>query len=192
MAFLGAGEQTELTDEEVLKASAANPALFSLLVDRYQGPLLRAAMGIVRQREEAEDIVQESFTKMYLHAGKFEHQENASFKSWAYRIVINNAISHYRKIRRAREETVPLDPELYENLPGKENFREREDARILAEQLLAEIPEDMRRAVEMFYFEGKSYQIIAEEEKVPLSTLKMRLFRAKKILKNIINPSSVL
>lgn len=186
MSFLDA-TAVERTDEEVLKQSIHNPGLFSLLVDRYQEPLLRAAYGIVRQKEEAEDIVQESFTKIYLHAGNFEKQENASFKSWAYRIVINNAISHYRKIKRIRQEQAPLDPDVYENLPGKENFREREDSRILSEQLLAQVPEDLRRAVQMYYMEGKSYKVIAAEENIPLSTLKMRLFRAKKMLKNFIS-----
>jgi RNA polymerase sigma-70 factor (ECF subfamily) len=181
-------ETTEVpqTDEEILEASVKNPALFSLLVDRYQEPLLRAAFGIVRQKEEAEDIVQESLTKIYLHTGKFQKQENASFKSWAYRIVINNAISHYRKVKRIREHQTPLDPEIYENLPGKENFQERTEAKILADQLLASVPEDLRRAIELYYMEGKSYKIIAEEEGIPLSTLKMRLFRAKKLIKNFI------
>jgi RNA polymerase sigma-70 factor, ECF subfamily len=186
MGFLDTVIADQGKDEEVLAASVRNPSVFAVLVDRYQEPLLRAAFSIVRQREEAEDIVQESFTKIYLHAANFEKQEQASFKSWAYRIVINNAISHYRKIKRSREHQVPLDPELYENLAGKENFKEIQDSKILTDQLLDTIPDDLRKAVEMYYLEGKSYKIIAAEEQVPLSTLKMRLFRAKKLLKGLI------
>ena len=186
MGFLDQVQISEQSDEDVLKAAIATPSLFGILVDRYQEPLLRAAFGIVRQKEEAEDIVQESFTKIYFHAGNFEKQEQASFKSWAYRIVINNAISHYRKIKRTRERQVPLDPEIYENLAGKENFQDTQDSRILATQLLETIPADLRHAVEMYYLEGKPYKVIAAEENLPLSTLKMRLFRAKRLLKGLI------
>lgn len=176
-----------MKDEAILTASVKNPSLFGIIIDRYQTPLFRAAFSVVHQKEEAEDIVQEAFTKMYLKATSFEKQKNASFKSWAYRITINNAISHYRKLKRTFENQTSLDPEIYKNLPGKENVKREAEAKILSDQLLAEIPEDVRRAVELYYLEGKSYKTIATEEGIPLSTLKMRLFRAKKMLKSFIS-----
>ena len=60
-----------LKDEEILRASLDEPAIFEILVQRYQEPLLRAAMRVVRGREEAEDIVQEAFVKMYKNADRF-------------------------------------------------------------------------------------------------------------------------
>ncbi len=173
-------------DEHILAASLSNPDLFAALIDRYQDAFFRAAYSVVHQKEEAEDIVQEAFTNMYLHAGSFEKQENASFKSWAYRIVINTAISHYRKLKRMYERTAPLDPEIYENLAGPENFAKDSEQRILADELLGQLPENLRRIVEAHYMEGKPYKAIAAEEGLPLSTLKMRLFRAKRLLKQYI------
>lgn len=177
---------TEMPDEELLQASLANPDLFMLLIDRYQEAFFRAAYSVVRQKEETEDILQEAFTSIYLNGGKFKKQEHASFKSWGYRIVINTAISHYRKLKRVYERSAPLDTEIYENLADSEDIAKDSETRMFAEELLGELPEDLRRIVEAHYLEGKPYKTIAAEEQVPLSTLKMRLFRAKKILKQFI------
>lgn len=188
MGFLEtAGDPPEYdSDEAVLSASIKQPDLFAILVDRYQEAFMRAAFSIVRQKEEAEDIVQEAFTKMYLHAGSFQKQEHAGFKSWAYRIVINSGISRYRKLKKVFDTQAPLDQEIYVNLPAERNEREDTESRILTDELLNELPQDLRRALEAYYLEGKPYKIIAAEEDVPLSTLKMRLFRAKKTLKGLI------
>ena len=179
-------QRERMADEHVLKASLTNPDLFSILIDRYQEAFFRAAYSVVRQKEEAEDILQEAFTNIYLNGGKFQKQENASFKSWAYRIVINTAISHYRKLKRVYERSAPLDPEIYENLAGSDDLAKDAETRMFADELLRELPDDLRRIVEAHYLLGKPYKAIAAEEHLPLSTLKMRLFRAKKILKQFI------
>src|SRR3989344_2945645 len=102
MGFLDStGDIANTKDEDILTKSIDNPALFSLLVDRYQVPFLRKAQLIVRSQEEAEDVVQEAFTKIYLHAGKFQKLPGIEFKSWAWRILVNTALTHYRKIRRS-------------------------------------------------------------------------------------------
>ena len=189
MALQATEERSDLApvaDEELLQASLANPDLFSLLIDRYQEAFFRAAYSVVRQKEEAEDILQEAFTNIYLNGGKFKKQEHASFKSWGYRIVINTAISHYRKLKRIYERSAPLDPEIYENLAGTEDLEKDAETRMFTQELLKELPDDLRRIVEAHYLEGKPYKTIAADEHLPLSTLKMRLFRAKKILKQFI------
>lgn len=93
----------EHKDEEILALSLAQPSVFETLVDRYQNDFLRAAFKVVKSKEEAEDIVQELFTKIYLNAGKFRNVEGASFRSWAYKIVFNTSLNHYKKLKRARE-----------------------------------------------------------------------------------------
>ena len=72
-----------LEDEMVLKLSLKEPVYFSALVDRYEASFLKTAFGIVRSRHEAEDIVQETFTKIYLNGSRFKKQPDARFKSWA-------------------------------------------------------------------------------------------------------------
>src|SRR5512146_75715 len=90
----------EPSDEELLALSVAHPSLFALLVRKYEEPFLRKARSIVRDEEDAVDVVQEAFTKIYLNAKKFKPQEGASFSSWGYRILINTALTQYQKRKR--------------------------------------------------------------------------------------------
>lgn len=177
-------QQTARSDEEILAASMKRPDAFGELVVRYQGPFMGVAMNILRNRQEAEDVVQETFAKIYANASKFEKQEGASFKSWAYRIAFNTAITHYRKLKRTYERETVLESEHYENLSDDLQHDMVVDAQITAMKLLETLPADLRRLVEKFYFQDKSYATIAEEEGMPLSTLKMRLFRARRLLKS--------
>lgn len=180
----------EMKDEDVLRASQQEPAVFELLVERYQEPLTRAAWRIVRGREEAEDIVQESFIKMYKNAEKFEKLEGIEFKSWAYKVTINTAITHYRKLKKG--EILVEDPGVFDE-PDQEIAEDRifktSDAKAMVAKVLEDMPPHLRVVLERYYFEDKSYETIAEEEDISISTLKMRLFRAKKLFKKLIPPS---
>jgi len=177
----------QMKDEEILKASGKEPALFSLLVERYQEPLLRAALRVVRNRQEAEDIVQEAFVKMYTHADAFQKLEGIGLKSWAYKIVINTAITHYRKLKRP--EFLSEDPSVFE---PPEEFADTDifaatDARHAVAATLEKLPEHLGVALKSYYLEDKSYRTIAQEQKISIPTLKMRLFRAKRVFKKLVN-----
>src|SRR3989344_3081046 len=111
-----------MKDEEILRASLSEPALFEILVEKYQEPLMRAAWRVVRSREEAEDIVQEAFVKMYKNAEKFEKLEGIEFKSWAYKVTINTAITHYRRLKKG--EILSDDMTMFDRV-GDENAEER-------------------------------------------------------------------
>ncbi|MEK7150763.1 MAG: RNA polymerase sigma factor [Patescibacteria group bacterium] len=177
---------TETKDEEVLLASLEEPLHFGVLVDKYQRPFLRLAYSVVRSREEAEDIVQEAFCDIYRNALSFKKQEGASFKSWAYRVVLNKAISHYRKLKKERERYTALEPVHYENLGVDETISVNIDQKMTVEYFLDRLPNDLKRVVRAYYIEDKSYADIAAEEAISLSTLKMRLFRAKRLLRESI------
>lgn len=177
---------TQKKDDEILLESLDDPSQFGILVDKYQAPFMRLAYGVVRSREEAEDIVQEAFCDIYRNALKFKNQEGATFKSWAYRVVLNKAISHYRKLKKERERYSSLEPEHYENLGVSENLSKEVDIKMTVERFLGNLPEDFQRIVKAYYLEDKPYALIAEEENITLSTLKMRIFRAKKMLRELI------
>lgn len=176
----------EMRDEEILKASLQEPAIFEMLVERYQEPLLRAAWRVVRSREEAEDIVQESFVKMYKNGSRFEKLAGIEFKSWAYKITINTAITHYRKLKRG--EVLAEDPALFRE-PETERLDTRlslaADAKALASSILAKMPAHLRTVLERYYFHDQSYRDIADAEGISIPTLKMRLFRAKKLFRKL-------
>src|SRR3989344_3971700 len=175
-----------MKDEEILRASLREPALFQVLVDKYQQPLFRAAHRIVRGQEEAEDIVQESFVKMYRNADKFEKLEGIEFKSWAYKITVNTAITHYRKLKK--REYLVEDPALFDvsDDTRAEDKYMAADAKTAVGGVLQNMPEHLGGVLKKYYLEDKSYKTIAAEEKISIPTLKMRLFRAKKVFRKII------
>ena len=122
----------EKSDEEILALSIEQPHLFAVLIDRYQSAFLRKAGTVIRGKEDAEDIVQETFTKIYLYAGKFQVQEGASFKSWGYKILMNTSFTHYKKKKRRIGATADLDPEFYEILPDvKSKDFEKQEIQII-------------------------------------------------------------
>ncbi len=183
----------EMKDQEILKASLDEPAIFEILVQRHQEPLMRAAMRIVRSKEEAEDIVQEAFVKMYKNSQNFQKLEGIEFKSWAYKITINTAITHYRKLKRG--EFLAEDPSIFE--PPQEDreifdtrFSLAADAKAVVAEVLTKIPEHLRSVLARYYLQDQSYKTIAAEEKISIPTLKMRLFRAKKLFKKLLDDNS--
>ena len=185
-------QERGMKDEEILRASQKEPAMFEMLMEKYQEPLFRAAWRVVRSREEAEDIVQEAFVKMYKNAEKFEKLEGIEFKSWAYKVTINTAITHYRRIKRG--EVLSEDPAVFEK-PEPEfadmRFSEVSDAKAAVAKVLTQMPLHLRTVLEHYYLEDKSYKMIAEEEKISIPTLKMRLFRAKKLFRKLNNNNDI-
>lgn len=175
-----------MRDEEILRCSLNEPALFEVLMEKYHEPLMRAAWRVVRGREEAEDIVQEAFVKMYKNAHKFEKFEGIEFKSWAYKVTINTAITHYRKLKRG--EFLSEDPSIYqeagEDLADNRIFS-KVDAQAAVADTMADMPDHLRTVLQGYYMDDKSYRTIADEQGISISTLKMRLFRAKKMFRKL-------
>lgn len=173
-------------DEVVLKAAVWEPALFRILIRRYEEPFLRKARTVIQDSEEAEDIVQETFVKIYRYAGQFKKQPGIEFKSWAYKILMNTAFTHYGKFQKTRNNVEYLDYLLTEELPKDETYLERAELKELVRTVMGKMPPQLASALQAYYFEDKSYQEIAKEQNITLSALKMRLFRAKKIFKKLL------
>ena len=186
--YLSAKEDKEesISDEELLIASVSHPSLFAKLVKKYEAPFLRKAISIVRDEREAEDIVQEAFTKIYLNAKKFRPVEGASFSSWGYRILINTALTHYAKRKREFGVRADLEPEIMELLPDRD-LRQFEKSGFADEvaSVLSRMPAPLARALAAFMLEGKSQEEIAQGEGVTVGAIKTRVHRAKQEFKKI-------
>jgi len=168
-----------LSDEEVLRRSQAEPWLFAILLERYQDAFLRKAKSIVRNELDAEEIVQDTFTKIYLNAGRFEVREGAKFSSWGYAILMNTGFTRYQKCQKESQRTVHLDPEIWE-LQGvngdHSGFKEHEDA---IERTLAKLPGHFAQVLRLHYLERWSHQDIATETEETVGAVKARIHRAK-------------
>jgi len=178
--------EQNLKDEEILRLSFDDPSYFSLLVDKYQIPFLRKAVTIVRNQQEAEDIVQETFTKIYKYGDKFKKEAGIEFKSWAYKVLMNTAFTHYQKVKKTGESVEYLDPVLYEDaLEENNDLAAMQDAKAAVKEVIGRMPEHLARVLKLYYLEDKSYADICKLEKISVPTLKMRLFRAKRLFKKL-------
>jgi RNA polymerase sigma factor (sigma-70 family) len=168
-----------LTDEEVLLRSAAEPWIFAVLVERYQDAFLRKANAILHNQLDAEEVVQDAFTKIYLNAHRFSPQEGAKFTSWAYRIVMNTAFTRYQKKLKEGQRFQNIDPEFEDfvaDQSAKVAILERTDA---IERVLARLPGHFVAVLRLHYLERWSHQDIADKTGENVGTIKARIHRAK-------------
>jgi RNA polymerase sigma-70 factor (ECF subfamily) len=179
----GAGERS---DEEILALSVQHPGLFALLVRKYEEAFLRKAMSIIKDPHEAEDIVQEAFTKIYLNAAKFKVVEGAQFSSWGYRIVVNTALTHYAKKKKSWEREAQLDEEIWALIPDRnlKQFEKKELIDLVA-SVLSRMPAPMAKALSGFFIDGKTQEEMAREENLSVGAVKTRVHRAKAEFKRI-------
>ncbi|MFZ3043749.1 MAG: RNA polymerase sigma factor [Minisyncoccia bacterium] len=175
---------SQLTDAEVLARSQKEPDLFAVLVRRYEAPLLRRARTILKSPEDAEEVVQDAFTKMYLYADKYQPQEGASFSSWMYTILNRVAYTKYVARRKDWEKTAELEPEHYESLPDERaEFLEDLSVRDEVITALAKLPEAAAKILKLQFIEGKTQEEIAVAEQLSIPAVKTRVHRAKKLFK---------
>jgi RNA polymerase sigma-70 factor (ECF subfamily) len=176
---------TTLRDDELLRLSIASPRVFEMLVSRYQAPFLRKARVVLRSQEDAEDAVQEAFTKIYMNAGRFQPQEGATFGSWGYKILLNTCYTLHQKRKKKDSKRTFVEDEILYNLSGSVNEGTEIELRDLAASLLSNLPKHMSRVLHLHFILGYKEQEIADMEGESLGAVKTRMFRAKREMKKI-------
>ncbi len=179
---------SEAKDEDILTASLKNPNLFGVLVDRYQDAFMRSAQRVVKTREDAEDIVQEALAKIYKNAKKFKKQEGIEFKSWAYKVLVNTSYTFYQKLKKKQAVSMEFfETYKYDIIDEKDNLKADLETKEIISKVLLELPEDLKRIVEMHYLKDLSYETISKQEKLSIPAIKMRLFRGRKLMKKTLD-----
>jgi len=168
---------------------------FGQLVLAYEA---RLSAFMVRQTghvQEAEDIVQEAFLQAYFALARYTPQQRASvhLRPWLYKIALN---VFYGRLRKTRLSAVALDlsedgphliiEEQLEQQPEK--LLERQETLQELETLLAQIPEQPRTVINLYYFAGLSYQEIADLLNMPLGSVKSHLHRGIQRLRRHLEP----
>lgn len=175
--------QAEATSEAELIAEAArgNTGAFAELVRMHRMRVLRTAFGVLGSQDEAEDVAQDVFIKVWRSLGSF--QRDTSFSSWLYRITVNTAID---VLRRRREES-GLDVEYVspQARPEESALRSASQERVRA--AIARLPESARIALTLREFEQLSYKEIAEVLQIPIGTVMSRLNYARESLKKLLS-----
>jgi RNA polymerase sigma-70 factor (ECF subfamily) len=151
---------------------------FEALVERHRDVVVRVAARIAG-REEAEDVSQDAFLRAFHRLGRF--RADASFRAWLLQITHNAAVDHISRRRPEPVEEVLEDPErAVARLPA-ERLESRERLTRLERKLRGLSPE-ARVALVLRDIEGLSYEEIADITQAPLGTVKVRLFRARRDL----------
>jgi RNA polymerase sigma-70 factor (ECF subfamily) len=179
MFFTSNENAKDLTDETLLEKSRIEPWLFAVLLERYQDAFMRKARSIIRNELDAEEIVQDAFTKIYINANKFEVREGAKFSSWGYRILMNTAFTYYQKRVKEGQRFVNIDPEFEQFIGGKTDHSGFEESRDAIDRVLKRLPGHFTKVLRLHYLEHWSQEDIAKESGETVGTIKARIHRAK-------------
>jgi len=178
----------------VRKAQSGDRLAFDELVRRYDRDVLRLALNLVHQSEEARDVYQESFLRVYrnLHRFRFE----CSFYTWLYRIVTNTALDHLRRRTTRREDQAPEFPDAdgvtrdFFDRQAEDRASSSPEKQLLGQELSRHIQDAMKflspreRAVfELKHYHGLRLRAIGEMLGTSEETAKNSLFRATKKLR---------
>ncbi len=197
-AGLAADSGAPADADAIARARAGDHEAFRVLVERYQARAFRLALRVMRDEEQARDVVQEAFLKVYRSLDRFEGR--SSFYTWLYRVVMNLCLDAKRRDHSDRhvewdeEHALQTDPAsasdaVSENRraeadPGGE--LERAELRKAVASAIETLPDDARRTLLMREVDGLSYAEIAKTLGIPKSTVMSRLHHARKRVQEVL------
>lgn len=181
-----------MTDTDLMmKVKAGDPSALRMIVEKYQRRIINVAYRLLGDQDEAEDIAQETFLKVYLSAKSYKPK--AELFTYLYTIATNLALNRLRKKRRVRwfsldafrengeegvEPEIPTDPEDQPDLS-----LERAEREAVVRRALDALPPAQKTAVILSRYEGLSYKQIAEVMDISVSAVESKLHRAKQTLR---------
>jgi len=185
----------------VAAARNGNRRAFESLVKRHQQRILFVVGRITHRREDAEDVVQQSFQKAFTHLGEFEGR--SAFSTWLTRIAITEALMFLRRNRGLREvliddlsrnDETTTPPEVPDSGPDPEAiYSQREWVEMLS-LAMSELPAGLRRAIQLHELDERSSAETAQIMGISVAALKGRMFRGRRKLrerlKDIVEPAS--
>lgn len=177
------------SDAEIIQQILeGNSAMFELLIRRYNQRVYRAARSIVRDEQEAEDIMQQAYLNAFTHLRQFNG--SAQFSTWLTKIAINESLAHVR--RRGRSEAFddnlsPVEPFMSSTpvqSPERQAFTG--ELRALLEWAIDTLPSGMREVFVLREVEGLSTSEVAESLDVSDDVVKTRLSRSRAALRRLL------
>ena len=190
---------TETTDEELVESlKRGDEEAFVERMRRYKGRVFAAAYRYLGNYEDAADVVQEVFVKVYRHIGSYSAR--AKLYTWIYRIAVNTSVNKLRTRKRRGEDMAESLDKLKEEggpvpvaasvNPGPDPLEtlERKELASLLQTKLDALPEHYRLVFVLRELQQFSYQEIAEMTDLPIGTVKSRLNKARRSLRDMLAP----
>ena len=179
-----------MKDEEIISYIVkGRTELFSVLLDRYQSKVFSTVYHYTHDQEEARDLTQEIFIKIYNNLQSYKNK--ASFSTWLYRIAVNRCIDWTRKkklqtvsaVYDSSEEEIDIYDTIADSGGGPEELLIKQENRTYIRKVVEELPEIYKTVIILYYFEDFSPQEISDIIGVPKRTVETRLYRGKNLLK---------
>jgi RNA polymerase sigma-70 factor (ECF subfamily) len=181
------------TDQELAMLSAENPELFGALMERYEEPLLRYIRRISSlPKEDAEDILQETYIKTYRNINDYD--PDAKFSSWIYRIAHNQTIDTLRR-RKVDASSFSIEQndaaQFLRAATDIGSETEQIDTLFRIETIIRELPETYREALILRFLEEKSYEEIMDILELPKGSVATLVHRGKKLLREKLRANGI-
>lgn len=176
-----------LSDEQVItRVLAGETALFEVLMRRYNERLYRAARAILRDENEAEDVMQQAYVNAYTHLRQFDGR--SKFSTWLTRIAVHEALARAR--RRGRYLTMDLEdasaiefPQAHDGTPDPERLAIARELGAVLESAIERLPDGAREVFVLRQIEGMRTDEVADALGVSEAVVKTRLSRARGALR---------
>ena len=169
------------TDYELIQGCIeGNRDLFTELVRRYKNLVYSVILRMINDREEANDLAQDVFIKIYKNLDKYYPEYK--FSTWVIRIATNHVIDYRRK---KKQETVPIEDVEFslrtEESPESAYIRHEQKEEL--KKIVGDLPDMYKIPIMLYHEQGLSYQEISDIINEPLSKVKNRIFRGRRMLK---------
>ncbi|MCE2894397.1 MAG: sigma-70 family RNA polymerase sigma factor [Flammeovirgaceae bacterium] len=179
-------------DEELLFLACQhkNEVALETLYHRFGNRIFKVAMSAVRNKQEAEEVVQDVFLSIWNGSARFDGKSKAY--TWLYRVCLNKAIERVRK-RESKSRWLFWAKDAAEQKADPIDFNtplvelEEQEKRELAEALINQLPQKQKLAFSLFYLSELSYQEVAQTMDTTISAVESLLFRARKNLEQLLN-----
>ncbi|MCF8272485.1 MAG: sigma-70 family RNA polymerase sigma factor [Flavobacteriaceae bacterium] len=163
-----------------------NSNAFSVLVDRYKDLVFSLALKMVKNREEAEEIAQDTFVKVFKSLSKFKG--DSKFSTWIYKVTYNTCLDRLKKNKR-EQHVVSIDEFNLNQIKSLDNaldLMEAEERNKTIQDCINLLPSDDAFLLTLFYFDEQSLEEIAKVVDLTPNNVKVKLFRSRKKLATIL------
>ncbi|MFI2742447.1 RNA polymerase sigma factor [Zhouia sp. PK063] len=170
----------------ITKVCHGDTHAFSVLVQRYKNLVYTLCYRMLKNNEEAEEVAQDSFIKIYNHLTGFKGE--AKFSTWVYKITYYSCLDHLKKLKRQHKETEinELNSHQIATVNNALDVLEEQEQQAAIQECLLLLNGDDAFMLTLFYFEECSVKEIAKITNTSVDNVKIKLFRARKRLATIL------
>ncbi len=180
----------------IRRCKRGEEAAFAQVLERYRGPIYNLCYRMARNSEDARDLAQEVFIKVFSLLDRFD--ENYAFSSWLFRIATNHCIDHLRRNRLrflslergGGHEDEEAEIQVADSGPTPEVVLQRREAMERLEEVIADLPPHYRAITLLRHDQQLTYEEIADVLDLPLGTVKARIHRARNLIQQMLRARS--